>query len=83
MKKPVLVTPLASDKVEVIADFKLVLSEAYTEQKEVYNISRVTSEHGMVGSTWLLEAVGHEVQGEILHIKTVTGGKEDEYSFRL
>lgn len=81
MKKPILVTQLSNELIEVITDYKLNIKSAETP-KGPLSILRVVPEVGLLGTLWHLEG---ESIGNHLSILASIGNAEvhNEYSFRL
>lgn len=82
MRKPILVTVLNNNTIEVLTDYKLNIKSARTP-KGPLSILRVESEVGLIGAMWNLEREEELDSNETLSILASIGEQDNEYSFRL
>jgi len=80
MKKPLLVTLLTDNVIEVLTDYKLEIKQASTPSGPL-SVLRVESEPGLIGTVWHLERAIPFSPDETLSILASRSLEEEAHAF--
>ena len=81
MKKPILVTQLSNDSLEVLTDYQTILVSAHTSEGNHLTIYKeFNTSEGLLGISWIIEG---ELVEDTVSIVAKTRGTTDEYLFQL